>query len=67
VFDDGIAPVLLASLECGQAPSLKEDGIMTLYPRPATVGILATLVVMRPERRGTASRQAPPSASKEES
>jgi hypothetical protein len=67
VFDDRIAPVLLASLECGQAPTLKEDGIMTLHPRPATVGILATLVVMRPERRSTASHQAPPSAQKEES
>ena len=40
---------------------------MTLHPRPATVGILATLVVMRPERRSTASHQPPPSAQKEES
>ena len=40
---------------------------MTLHPRSATVGILATLVVMRPERRSTASHQAPPSAQKEES
>jgi hypothetical protein len=66
VFDDRITPVLLASLECEQAPSLKEDGIVTLHPRSATVGILATLVVMRPERRSTASHQAPPSAQKEE-
>ena len=40
---------------------------MTLHPRPATVGILATLVVIRPERRSIASRQARPSAQKEES
>jgi hypothetical protein len=40
---------------------------MTLHPRPATVGILATLVVMRPDRRSNASRQLPPSAQKEES
>jgi hypothetical protein len=66
VFDDRIAPVF-ASLECGQAPTLKEDGIMTLHPRSATVGILATLVVMRPERRSTASHQAPPSAQEEQS
>jgi hypothetical protein len=65
VFDDRVAPVLLASPECGQAPSLKEDGIMTLHPRLATVGILATLVVMRPERRSTASHQTPPSAQEE--
>ena len=40
---------------------------MTLHPRPATVGILAPVVVMRPERRSTASHQTPPSAQKEES
>jgi hypothetical protein len=40
---------------------------MTPHPRPATVGIIAMLVVMRPERRGTASHQAPPLVQKEES
>jgi hypothetical protein len=63
----GSLQLLLASLECGQAPGRKEDSIMTLHPRSAAVGILATLVVMRPERRSTASHQAPPSAQKEES
>ena len=40
---------------------------MTLHPRPATAGTFATLVVIRPERRGTASHQAPPLVQKEES
>jgi hypothetical protein len=57
----------LPRLSADRAPTLKEDGIMTLHPRPATVGILATLVVMRPERRSTASHQAPPSAQDEQS
>jgi hypothetical protein len=57
----------LLRLSADRAPTLKEDGIMTLHPRPATVGILATVAVMRPARRSTASHQAPPLEQKEES
>jgi hypothetical protein len=65
---DRIAPSPV--LPCPSAdgrPLPMEDGIMTLYPRPATVRIRATLVARRPVRPSTASRKAPPSAQKEKS